>query len=193
MPPEARPYSASNWLREQLEFLHRFDRHARLRAAVAAVERVVVVRPVHRVVDVAHVLAGDADRIGAERRRRDRRDDARQHAEIAGEVAIERRRIDEFLRADAPADLLTWSCRRAATRPVTVTVFGQPADFELASHLRGPPDFERARRAVTYFLNPCSSAVTSYMPASCAEEERAVRAGDRFAKQTAFLVADRRP
>ena len=83
MPPEARPILGVELARQQLEFLHRFDRHARLRAAVAAVERVVVVRPVHRVVHVADVLAGDADRVGAERRRRDGRDDAREHAEIA--------------------------------------------------------------------------------------------------------------
>ena len=133
---------------QQLEFLHRLDRHARLRAAVAAVERVVVVRPVHRVVDVAHVLAGDADRVGAERRRRNRRDHARQHAEIAGEVAVERRRVDELLRADAAADLLR---RRVDERRLAGDGdrFGQPADFELELDLRGAHRLRAGRRGAS--------------------------------------------
>ena len=68
MPPDASAELGVELAGQQLELLHRLDRHARLRAAVAAVEGVVVVRAVHRVVDVADVLAGDVDGVGAERR-----------------------------------------------------------------------------------------------------------------------------
>jgi hypothetical protein len=33
------------------------------------------------------------------------RDDTRQHAEIAGKIAVEERRVDELLRTDDPANL----------------------------------------------------------------------------------------
>ena len=172
---------------QQLELLHRFDRHARLRAAVAAVERVVVVRPVHRVVDVADVLAGDADRVGAERRRRNRRHHAGQHAEIAGEVAVERRRIDELLRADAAADLLRRGVDQRRLRRHGDRL-GQPADFELELDLRGAADFEP--HVALRILLEAGQFGGDFIDARRhpAHQERAVGAADRFAEQPALLM-----
>ena len=147
---------------EQLEFLHGLDGHARLRAAVAAVERVVVVGPVHRVVHVADVLAGHADRVGAESRRRDGGDDAGHQRQVAGEVPVERRQVDELLGADVAADGL-----RAGVDDRGLTSdgdrFGDGPQLELDFELRGSADGELdATRLV--FRKPASSAVTSYTP-----------------------------
>ena len=140
---------------QQLEFLHGLDRHARLRAAVAAVERVVVVRPVHRVVHVADVLAGHADRVGAEGRGRDGRDDARHQRQVAGEVPVERRQVDELLGADVAADGL-----RAGVDERGLTGdrdrFGDGPDFELDFELRGSADCELD--ATRLILSECRRA-----------------------------------
>ena len=91
---------------QELELLHRFDRRARLRAAVAAVEGVVVAGAVERVVDVLRALAVDADRVGAERVGRDERRHARQRAQVGREVAVDRRDVVQLLRRHDAADLL---------------------------------------------------------------------------------------
>ena len=91
---------------QELKLLHRFDRRSRLRAAVAAVERVVVAGAVERVVDVLRALAVDADRVRAEGVGRDERRHAWQRAQVGREVAVDRRDVVQLLRGDDAADLL---------------------------------------------------------------------------------------
>ena len=146
--------------RQQLEFLDRFDRRARLRAAVAVVEVVVVAGAIQHVVRVLRRLAVDADRVGAERIDRQRRGDAGQQAQIRREVAVERRHVLQLLRRHAAAELLG---RRVDDRR-----FGgdrhfllDAADFELHVDRLRLADLDADALLRWYFLNPESCAVSS--------------------------------
>ena len=78
---------------DDLELLDRLDRRPRLHPRALPDHVVVVVAAVDRVVVVARILAVDADRVAAERLGADRRDDAREQADEADEVAVDARQL----------------------------------------------------------------------------------------------------
>src|SRR6185503_14727992 len=89
---------------DDLEFLYRFERRARLRARAPSAQVVVVAAAVHQINDTTAVLAVDGDAVGRGVGRLVV-DHARQQRHEAGEVARARRQVFDFTRGDVPADL----------------------------------------------------------------------------------------
>ncbi len=175
--------------RQQLKLLDRLHRHPRLGTAVAAVERVVVVRPVHRVVDVADVLAGDADRVSAKGRHRHRRHHARQHAEVAGKIAVEARNLDELLGAHVAADRLRAGIHQGRFARDRDRLF-DAADLDRDVGLRRAADRQRDVAALVFLEAGQLRGHFVYARRHRAQEERAISTADRLPEQAAVLVLD---
>jgi len=179
-PPEDAPNSASNWLVSSWNSWDRFDRRARLRAAVAAVERVVVAGAVERVVDVLRALAVDADRIGAERVGRNERRHARQRAEVGRKVAVDRRDVAQLLRGDDAADLLRRGVDERRFRRDRDLLL-DAADRQGDVNRHGLADFDAHAGALVFLEARQRSRQLVVAGRERDHRERAVRAADRLA------------
>ncbi len=172
---------------DDLELLDGLDGGPRLRAGALTDDIVVVVAAVQHVVVAARIRSVHRNRIRAERLGADARDDAREQADEADEVAIDRRQVDELAAADVAADFLGRDIdeRRLGRHAHD---FLDAADGELQIERRRLADFEAdvAQPQLLESLQLGGDLVHTWRQA--ADEICSVRAADGLAEHPCRLV-----